>query len=325
MNVWSGLLEALRRHGAAALVSVVGTQGSSPREAGARMIVGADRSFTGTIGGGTLEWQAIEKAASMAKPGSDPRTVLRSQALGPDLGQCCGGRVDLLYEAFDACDVDAVAAFADREARGSFVTRGVMTDAGVRREIRAVDMPVGALQFSGGVLAEGFGDISREVVLFGAGHVGRALVLALAPLPFRVTWYDQRSEMFPARYPAAATARVLGTPEAAAAAASRGSFAVVMTHSHQLDQQVVDALLRDGRADYVGLIGSRTKRVRFTRRLAEAGLPEGRLERLVCPIGVPGVRSKHPAAIAASVAVQLLERDEALRASSAVPAVDSRA
>lgn len=325
MRVWAALLEALQRDGAAVLVSVVRTQGSSPREAGARMIVGPDRAFTGTIGGGTLEWQAIEKAAAMAKPGSAVRTVVRSQALGPDLGQCCGGRIDLLYEAFDGRDLDTVSAFADREARGSFVTRGVISDAGVQRDIRNVDTPPGVLDFSGGVLTEGFGDIRREVLVFGAGHVGRALVLALAPLPFRVTWYDQRRDMFPAHYPATATARVLDTPEAASAAASRGSFAVVMTHSHQLDQHVVDALLRNDRAAYVGLIGSRTKRVRFTRRLAESGLSESRLQRLVCPIGVPGVRSKHPAAIAASVAVQLLERDEALRGVLATPLADSRA
>ena len=91
-----------------------------------------------------------------------------------------------------------------------------------------------------------------------------------------------------------------------------GALIVVVTHSHARDLAIVHAALAAGRFGYVGLIGSASKRARFTRRLREASVPEARMAELVCPIGLPTIGSKHPAAIAAGVAVQLLERDEVL-------------
>ena len=168
-----------------------------------------------------------------------------------------------------------------------------------------------------GLIVERFCDLRRPVWLFGAGHVGRALMLALAPLPFDVTWIDERADAFPAAMPANMRSVRSADPASEVAKAPDGAMIVVMTHSHARDLAVVHAALAAGRFGYVGLIGSASKRARFTRRLRESGVPEARVAKLVCPIGLPTIGSKHPAAIAAGVAVQLLERDEALAESSA--------
>ena len=167
------------------------------------------------------------------------------------------------------------------------------------------------------VVVERFCDARRPVWLFGAGHVGRALMLALAPLPFEVTWIDERADAFPAAAPANVRTVRSADPAGEVARAPAGALIVVMTHSHARDLAIVHAALAAGRFGYVGLIGSASKRARFTRRLREAGVPDTRIAKLVCPIGLSTIGSKHPAAIAAGVAVQLLERYEALAESSA--------
>ena len=171
---------------------------------------------------------------------------------------------------------------------------------------------------SDGVIVERFHDPRRPVWLFGAGHVGRALMLALAPLPFEVTWIDERADAFPAAMPANVRALRSADPAGEVARAPAGALIVVMTHSHARDLAVVHAALVAGRFGYVGLIGSASKRARFTRRLREAGVAQARITELVCPIGLPAIASKHPAAIAAGVAVQLLRQDEALITSAAL-------
>lgn len=313
MRVWPRLLEALDRHGRAAMVTVAAAKGSSPRETGARMIVNPDGSFTGTIGGGTLEWKAIALAQGMlGREGT--RAEIRRFALGPELGQCCGGLVDLLVEAFGAAERDAVSALARREMAGPFATTGTVAASGVRREIAGEAFPIGAALLDQGMLREGFGDDRRPLILFGAGHVGRALVLALAPLPFAVTWVDPRPDAFPAHVPGNVGLSGPADPTTALADATPGTFVLVMSHSHALDLDIVAAALKSGRFPYVGLIGSDTKRARFEKRLAEMHIGPGRRAALVCPIGVPGIESKAPAAIAAATAAELLVRDEALRA-----------
>ena len=167
------------------------------------------------------------------------------------------------------------------------------------------------------VIVERFHDPRRPVWLFGAGHVGRALMLALAPLPFDVTWVDERADAFPGAVPANVRSLHSIDPAGEVARAPDGSLIVVMTHSHARDLAIVHAALATGRFGYVGLIGSDSKRARFTRRLREAGVKQARVAELVCPIGLPTIASKHPATIAAGVAVQLLERDEALLQSAA--------
>lgn len=170
---------------------------------------------------------------------------------------------------------------------------------------------------------EAYGDRPTPVLLFGAGHVGRALVLALAPLPFAVRWVDSREDAFPAHIPANATPVRMPDPEADIARAPTDSLVLIMTHDHALDLAITAAALRRD-FPFVGLIGSGTKRARFERRFRDLAIPEESIRALVCPIGLPGIRSKEPAVIAASVAAQLLSERERLAGLSRGAAVPLR-
>jgi xanthine dehydrogenase accessory factor len=153
---------------------------------------------------------------------------------------------------------------------------------------------------------ESYGVARHPVWLFGAGHVGRALVLALAPLPFSVTWCDSREGAFPAHIPSNVTSLHHEAPDALVGIIPAGSFVLVMTHSHPIDLAVTAAALAREDLPYVGLIGSKTKRARFEKRYRELGIADARIAALACPIGIAGITDKDPAIIAASTAAQLL-------------------
>lgn len=322
MRVWRAVEAAMEAAGRCALVTLADVRGSSPREAGARLVVRPDGGFVGTIGGGTLEWRALAEAVrDLARVPAERRS--RIVALGPDLGQCCGGRVTVLTEIFDASARAEVAMLAAAEAAGPCAVRA-LPGAGPRLERWVVGPagPIGpedptAVLHPDGALDEVFGERPRPVVLFGAGHVGKALVLALAPLPFAVEWVDPRPGALPPRVPANVAAIETRDPEARIAAAADGAFVVVATHSHALDLALVAAALKADRFAYVGVIGSATKRARFESRLAAAGIAAGAIAALVCPIGGGASHSKLPAVIAAMTAAELIERDARAR-----PAVD---
>jgi xanthine dehydrogenase accessory factor len=318
MRVWATIAKALAQHGRCAMVTVAAVEGSAPREAGARLIVVPGGGFYGTIGGGALEWHALAEAQAALEGGAGPR--LSRHALGPELGQCCGGRVNLLTEVFDGAAMVRAKEFAAQEAAGILVTRARIGEGAVVREaVVGVIAPAAVGLSRDGVLIERFGGRWREIILFGAGHVGRALVLALAPLPFEVLWIDPRATAFPAAMPANARALHSAAPAAELAHAGDGAFVLVMTHSHALDLEIVRAALAAGQFPYVGLIGSATKRARFTRLLRQGGILEARIAELKCPIGIAGITSKAPAAIAAATVAELLIRDEALRAEQHEP------
>lgn len=308
---WGRLLATLETEGRAARVVVVATRGSTPREIGAAMVVRSDLGFFGTIGGGALEWRALhlaQRALAEAEPSFSRHEIL----LGPDLGQCCGGRVTLGVEVFDAADVEAVRSLAAAEAADVVTTEASLVGSRLRR--RVLDRAEDVGWTSDGRLIERFGDDRRPLLLFGAGHLGRALVLALAPLPFRVDWIDGRDDAFPAARPAGVRALRLDDPVAAIATAPAGAFVLAVTHDHALDLAIADAGLRRDDLPYVGVVGSKTKRARFSSRLREMGLPDGTIRRMVLPVGTVGPRSKLPAVIAASIVVELLVADEAVRA-----------
>ncbi|MCP8937696.1 xanthine dehydrogenase accessory protein XdhC [Alsobacter sp. SYSU M60028] len=308
MLVWSRIRETIETQGRAALASVAMVAGSAPREAGARIVLRPDGGFWGTVGGGALEHELIAEARALLAAEAAPAR-LRDWSLGPELGQCCGGRVATLTEVFDRRDLAEVEAWAAREAAGPFETEATLGEDGrVRRSLRTASGAVAAgPRRAGEPFVERFGEDATPVLLFGAGHVGRALALALAPLPFRVRWIDSRADAFPPLVPANAEAVLTADPEAEIAAAPSGALVMIMTHSHPLDLALATAALSRSDLPHVGLIGSATKRARFLRRMRAAGLGDAALARLACPIGVAGVVGKEPAVIAASVAVQLLQ------------------
>jgi len=308
MKAFRRLVDAIEAEGSAALVTLARVKGSSPREPGARMVVRPSGGFHGTIGGGALEWAALEAAQAAMKQGRGP-AVRRSLALGPELAQCCGGRVEWRIETFDRRDLGALEAIATAEGHGpATVTAVFAADGRIERRLdgdRRGEGLTAALMDEAG-WTEPVGESARAVYLFGAGHVGRALALALAPLPFAVRWIDSRRDAFPAYAPV--NVALIHAPEPAAelANAPDGTLIVVMTHSHALDLEIVAEALRSERFAYVGLIGSATKRARFLSQMRAAGVSEAALAKLVCPIGLPGLEGKDPAVIAASTAAQLI-------------------
>jgi xanthine dehydrogenase accessory factor len=147
--------------------------------------------------------------------------------------------------------------------------------------------------------------------LHGAGHVGRALARLLRTLPCTVDWVDARAGVFPPDPRQAGDATIrhhhAASPDAVVAKAPPGSFFLVMTHSHALDAVICEAVLQRDDAAYIGLIGSRTKRARFSHRWRAHGLSDEAIARLVCPIGIPGIGGKQPEVLAMAVAAQLLQ------------------
>lgn len=305
----AALNAAVAAHGRLARVLVAQVRGSAPREPGAEMLLWPGGQ-QGTIGGGRLEHEAAARALAQlagSGEGSGGRPAVLRQPLGPALRQCCGGAVTLVTELFDAAALAALEAGPFRGARAVRLETGpAELPAALARRIAAFEArgaPV-PLSFERGWLVEPLRAARLPVLICGAGHVGRALAGVLAPLPrLAVTLADARAEMFAAPLPDA-VARHLGDPLAAVAAAPAGAVHYVMTHDHDLDLAICDALLRRGFAR-AGLIGSATKRARFASRLAALGHAPADIARIECPIGDPAL-GKHPQAIAVSVAAALL-------------------
>lgn len=250
----------------AVVVEVTRSRGSVPREAGTRMLVAAEETV-GTIGGGHLEWQAIADARVLLARGAGARAPAGQPAeqriaLGPSLGQCCGGVLGLRFLPLAACD--------------------------------PVAWPETPPRFT--------------LQIYGAGHVGRAVVRLLAALPCRVQWIDERESEFPAEaLPPHIEPCCVEPVQAEVGSAPPGAFYLVLTHSHALDLALAQAILARGDFGWFGLIGSRSKRASFEHRLRERGLDAALIGRITCPIGLPGIVGKEPEVIAVAVVAQLLQ------------------
>jgi xanthine dehydrogenase accessory factor len=244
------------------LAEVSATRGSAPREPGAWMLVAAE-AVAGTIGGGQLEYMAIDRARVLLRRGLTTETM--EVPLGPSIGQCCGGHVRLTLTPVDKWTSH-------------------MLDARIHAEEAA----------------------QPEVLVFGAGHVGRALAAMLTLLPVRVRLIDQRVAELALSAPDVPTT-LSPLPEAEVAAARPGSAFVILTHDHALDFLVAGAALDRGDAAYVGMIGSETKLARFRSWHRRTGAAKDSAAGLTCPIGGPS-GDKRPAVIAALVAAEIIGR-----------------
>ncbi|HET6157100.1 MAG TPA: xanthine dehydrogenase accessory protein XdhC [Dongiaceae bacterium] len=306
MNWLSAALDCIAAGEKAVLVTVAEAKGSTPRESGAKMLV-RERDIVGSVGGGQLELLAIDEARGLMADGR-ARPDLMRYSLGPDLGQCCGGAVRLLLEPLTKTDRRWLTQWQTQMSQS--VTRLLMTSTdGAKQWIEAEEAEDGARVVEGGKIwqvVEAVRRRSRPVWLFGAGHVGRALAKVLAELPFEVTWLDSRFDGFPEEIPA--DMRHVAAPRLAEKVdeAPSATLFLVLTHSHQLDLDICDRVLRRGDFAFLGLIGSATKKARFLRSLKERGHGAATLERLVCPIGLAQIPGKQPMAIAVSTAAQLL-------------------
>lgn len=297
------LARAVAAHGAVARVVICAHQGSSPREAGAAMLVWATGQ-EGTIGGGALEFEAAAEARRML-PSAAPS--VRKVALGPALGQCCGGAVTLGYEVVDAPALAAI-------PHTGLYTRPLARDAApeaplaIRRaEKIARGEGVALTRYLQGWLSEPVAPRPRDLWIWGAGHVGRALVQTLQPLPgLALTWVDTNRERFPEAIPGGVAIRIAGNPASLVADAPAEAEHLILTFSHALDLDLCHRLLGHG-FGACGLIGSASKWARFRSRLQALGHAPQDVARIRCPIGDPAL-GKHPQAIAISVAAELLAR-----------------
>ncbi|MGJ8527331.1 xanthine dehydrogenase accessory protein XdhC [Maritalea sp.] len=239
-------------------VQIVNVKGSAPREVGAWMLVN-ETDMIGTIGGGQLEYMMIDEARKMLRHDTPEKTV--TVPLGPEIGQCCGGQVELSLSKI--VDIDSVLARLESEHA---------------RE--------------------------PEVLIFGAGHVGKALAKALTLLPVKPILIDQRAHELPI-YENVET-RLSPLPEAEIRSAKPGSAIVVLTHDHALDFLISGEALARGDFAYVGMIGSKTKRAVFSSWLGEAYDAKISANELVCPIGGEVSTDKRPEIIAALVVAQII-------------------
>lgn len=290
---------AIAEHGPVVRVVVADTRGSVPREAGAAMLVwGTGQS--GTIGGGALEYDAVAQARVQLRDGMAQR--VQTIPLGPALGQCCGGAVTLLNEVHSRDSLPEGPVFA-RPVGGvqSDIPLAVHRVVQAARSGAAVPAP-GLVE---GWMIEPVQPVAAALWIYGAGHVGRALVNTLAPLPeFAVTWVDSAPDRFPENVPNGVRVLPAANPADAAKMAPNDAHHLILTYSHALDLELCHQLLIHGFAS-AGLIGSATKWARFRSRLAALGHENAQISRICCPIGRPEL-GKHPQAIAVGVAAELI-------------------
>jgi xanthine dehydrogenase accessory factor len=300
----AGLRAAIADHGPVARVVVANVDGSTPREAGAAMLVWSDGQ-SGTIGGGALEFAAAERARQAL---AEEKDRLDREPLGPALGQCCGGAVTLLTEVWTEARLNAQG--------GDVIARPV--PGGPQAMPLSVTRLLAAARNRGerprptlkdGWMVETVSHPARALWVWGAGHVGRAIVATLAPLPdIAITWIDTAADRFPETIPDRVTRLVAANPADLVAYAPSTAEHLILTYSHALDLELCHRLLGHGFAA-CGLIGSRTKWARFRSRLAALGHTDASIARIRCPIGDPTL-GKHPQAIAVGVAHEILKVDE---------------
>ena len=316
----------------AVLVTVASTRGSTPREAGARMLVFADR-IEGTIGGGNLEFQAI--SISREQILNSGTNSMSRFPLGASLGQCCGGLVNLLFESIDhssqwlyqmpestgnlfrAVKANQKGNCSDNDYfwfDGQQLESNLSDDDQQDLRLRVVEM-MSSDQDTQLVetrtdkqlwYIEKQAQVDVELLLFGAGHVAEAITQVMKNLPIKIKLIDGRDELINKEWPSNVEKIATDTPEAEIDSATAQSFILIMTHDHSLDQKLCEAALHHGKFYWMGLIGSETKRRSFEKKMGRRGISKIQFERITCPIGMNGIRNKQPAAIAISVAAQLL-------------------
>jgi xanthine dehydrogenase accessory factor len=276
-----------------------------------------ERDIVGSVGGGQLELLAIDEARRMMADKA-ARPALMRYSLGPDLGQCCGGAVRLLLEPLSKTDRRWLTQWHAQASQTE--TRWLVTASGAGKSWVEPDGDQDGARVAeagkGWQVIEAVRRRSRPLWLFGAGHVGRAMAKVAAELPFEVTWLDSRFDGFPTEIPDGVRHVVAPRLADQVNEAPPATLFLVLTHSHQLDLDICDRVLRRGDCAFLGLIGSATKKARFLSALKGRGHGAAALEQLVCPIGLAQIPGKQPMAIAVSTAAQLLALPAAAAAES---------
>lgn len=325
MIAWADdLYEQTTAGHAIVLVTVIAVRGSAPREVGTKMIVNASGCI-GSIGGGQLEYESAQLAAGML--GRGDYLSRQKFPLGAEMDQCCGGVVEVLFESITAgcpswlTDLQAIhsqgktAVLATKLSGDKGIKLIIDPGAGQTESGASAQLVLTARKLIGsGSPSQVVDDVFLDVVsstgfniaVFGAGHVGTAVIATLSGLDAKIQWLDSRPGIFPT---APTGVQVIETdhPAGQVATMPASGFYLVMTHSHELDFEICQAILERRDASYCGLIGSLSKRRQFEKRLHSNGVSQAHIDQLVCPIGIDGIRGKTPKEIAIAVVAEILQ------------------
>ena len=283
---------------------IISVRGSAPREIGANMLI-SDAQIWNTIGGGSLEFEVMRVARELIQKNNLKPTALYRKvinlALGPDMGQCCGGNVKVLLEILSRPDIDKLLKYSDKALPLVHPLKsGIPIEVSNSTDIRKFD---NSLKNEFFVLP-----IEKKLdplFIYGAGHVGRALVKIIDNLDFDIHWVDIDEKRFPEGSAFNFSKVIALDPSLIASHAPNNAYHVIITHSHPLDEAICFALLSKNQFRFCGLIGSKTKNARFRSRLSKMGIIDEQLTRLTCPIGIDEINSKQPVKVAISIAAQL--------------------
>ncbi len=301
---WIGVAHDLAmRDERCVIVFVTDHQGSTPREKGTWVLV-SEQKCLGTLGGGEVERMAIGEALDLLAGYKDWRRCDQKFQLGPDLGQCCGGSITTLYEPIDSTSVAWLADAGGLETQGYILFPVLEPDAIPR--VMAGDIPEN-LSETGGIYLLPLVDNRPLVVLYGGGHVGRAIAVMAAQLPIRLEVVDEREEALVEIPPAGNVITTHRDNPPSHAKDLKGADAVlIMTHNHGLDYRLCQMLLGKPGLSYLGLIGSATKAARFCSGLSKEGFNADEIAHLTCPIGSAGPSGKEPGVIAMAACSEIM-------------------
>ena len=300
--------EYIKSHGKIARVLILKTFGSAPRDEGTTMLIWDSGQF-GTIGGGELEYQVTRLAKKIIIDNKGSR--IKKFSLGPDMGQCCGGAVELLIEILDETKVKFISVDDGFFARPVFKNEKSLNVQALIKSYRNKSVPI-KTSFKDGWLFEPVTKEKELIWIYGAGHVGTAIANILSKLSqFSVTCIDTSQDRYPDNFPKTVEKLITKNPAQIVQYAPSETHHLILTYSHALDLEICHQLLQHNFAT-AGLIGSKTKWARFKKRLNELNYTFEQINRIICPIGEPSF-GKSPYEIAIGVASMLLDKEKNIK------------
>ena len=300
--------EYIKSHGKIARVLILKTFGSAPRDEGTTMLIWDSGQF-GTIGGGELEYQVTRLAKKIIIDNKGSR--IKKFSLGPDMGQCCGGAVELLIEILDETKVKFISVDDGFFARPVFKNEKSLNVQALIKSYRNKSVPI-KTSFKDGWLFEPVTKEKEVIWIYGAGHVGTAIANILSKLSqFSVTCIDTSQDRYPDNFPKTVEKLITKNPAQIVQYAPSETHHLILTYSHALDLEICHQLLQHNFAT-AGLIGSKTKWARFKKRLNELNYTFEQINRIICPIGEPSF-GKSPYEIAIGVASMLLDKEKNIK------------
>ena len=304
---YSTLKRVIDKNGPVARILILEIKGSAPRGIGTEMYVWANGT-QGTIGGGTLEFEAIKSAQEILET---RKTKLKSYPLGPELGQCCGGHVKLLTEYYDE---KAVTNLKDQSLNIRSISGATEATKKVKKIINRYKTEQTSFdhKLSDEWLIEKVITAKSPIWIWGAGHVGSAILSLLAPMPnLEIFWLDTDNSRFPDLEFSNVYKIIYDSPEQFIKRAHPNAEHLILTYSHKIDLEICNIILNHD-FKWVGLIGSKTKFNRFKKKLLSFGHTKKTIDQIQCPIGYKNY-GKHPQQIALGVAVNFIERNHELK------------